>query len=343
MGLEGAPPLKMPPLGDAEIRPPGLMGTQANRFEADVARLVAKAKDFVVVACPACEADEGTAAFEKMGIHYVRCSECFTVFTSPRPTPAHLNEYYETSENYEYWASHIFPASEPIRRERIFRPRVRRILDICDTYHIDTHALIEIGAGFGTFCEEMLCAGRFETVIAIEPTPDLADSCRKRGITVIEQAVENVDIASLPTVNVVASFEVIEHMFNPATLVEVCYKILSSGGLLVMTCPNGQGFEVEELGVLSSTVDAEHLNYFNPESIARLVRRCGFEPVEVTTPGRLDAELVRARALDGSYEVTSPLLRRVLVEEWDRLSGPFQDFLADHKLSSHMWLVARKP
>jgi hypothetical protein len=32
----------------------------------------------------------------------------------------------------------------------------------------------------------------------------------------------------------------------------------------------------------------------------------------------------------------------VLVEEWERLGWPFQMFLAEQGLSSHMWLAARR-
>ena len=38
-----------------------------------------------------------------------------------------------------------------------------------------------------------------------------------------------------------------------------------------------------------------------------------------------------------------PFLRRVLLDEWDRLGWAFQQFLAANGLSSHMWLVARRP
>ena len=59
------------------------------------------------------------------------------------------------------------------------------------------------------------------------------------------------------------------------------------------------------------------------------------------TPGRLDAEFVREAALKGDVRL-DPFLHRVLVEEWERLGWPFQTFLAEQGLSSHMWLVARR-
>ena len=40
--------------------------------------------------------------------------------------------------------------------------------------------------------------------------------------------------------------------------------------------------------------------------------------------------------------VFSSALARPLIDEWDRLGEPFQDFLAAHGLSSNMWLVASR-
>ena len=326
---------------ESDIRPDYLMVEQARRFEADVRRLLRHAPDFVTVVCPACEGSKAVPAFEKLGFSYFSCADCDTIYVSPRPRPDHLREYYESSENYRYWAEHIFPASEPVRRDRIFRPRVERILEFCARFSVHTDVLIEVGAGFGTFCEEMERTGAFREVLAIEPTPDLAKHCRDRGVTVIEKPVEDLCSDDVPAPNVIASFETIEHLFRPADFVQACAGLLPPGGMLVLTCPNGKGFEVETLGPVSDTVDAEHLNYFNPRSLARLVEAHGFSPLETLTPGRLDAELVRRKALTGDYDLDrSPFLRRVLVDDWERLGDPFQDFLAANGLSSHMWLVA---
>ena len=93
----------------------------------------------------------------------------------------------------------------------------------------------------------------------------------------------------------------------------------------------------------SDTVDVEHLNYFHPASLSILLQTSGFEVLEALTPGKLDAELVRKKVLAGDVDIsTQPFLQQVLLEGWDSLSVPFQQFLANNRLSSHMWLVARK-
>lgn len=329
-------------LREEEIRPNHLKKGQAERYAADVRRLLAHQSAFVEVPCPACGHGEVRTEFEKCGLIYVSCRNCGTLYVNPRPTPAILEEYYSTSENYAYWNKCIFPASETARREKIFRPRAERLLNLCREHGVPGGILLEVGAGFGTFCEEITRLAFFDKVIAVEPTPALAESCRHRGLTVIEKPIEHVQLDA-SSVDLIASFEVIEHLFAPRQFLESCCKTLKPQGILVLSCPNGQGFEVATLGPASDTVDTEHLNYFNPNSLSGLVNSVGLDVVEVLTPGQLDAELVRTKAKDGVYDISlQPFLRRVLLEDWERLGEVFQKFLADNLLSSHMWLVARK-
>ena len=323
-----------------DIRPADTAAEQKRRYEADVARLLARRAEFVEVTCPACNASKYDVRFEKYSLVYRECSACGTVYVSPRPSPALLKDYYDNSLNYAYWNSVIFPSSEAVRRERIFQPRVARLLELCLRHRVATGTLVEVGAGFGTFCEELRSRGVFDRVIAIEPTPELAATCRKRGIDVKESRVEEAQLDG--AVDVVASFEVIEHLFDPAEFVGTCARVLKPGGLLVLTCPNVQGFDIEVLGAASPAVDAEHLNYFHPGSLSALLESKGFTVVERQTPGKLDADIVRNRVLAGEFTLSDRFLRRVLVDDWERLGSAFQSFLAENGLSSNMWIAGRR-
>jgi 2-polyprenyl-3-methyl-5-hydroxy-6-metoxy-1,4-benzoquinol methylase len=330
------------PVREAEIRPDFLKPGQAERYASDIRRLLACRSEFVRVPCPACGSWESQEAFQKYEFTYQLCRGCETIYTSPRPPPAVLEMYYATSENYAYWNQHIFPASEAARREKIFRPRAERVVDICRLHGVATESLLEVGAGFGTFCEEARRLGLFRRIVAVEPTPDLARTCRERGLEVIERPVEQVELEG-DGFDVIAGFELIEHLFSPGDFIRQCARLLRPGGLLILTCPNVKGFDVATLQAVSDTVDTEHLNYFHPASLSRLVAANGFDVLEVQTPGRLDAELVRKKAIEGVYDLSGqPFLRQVLLEEWERLGDAFQQFLASNGLSSHMWLVARR-
>jgi SAM-dependent methyltransferase len=202
--------------------------------------------------------------------------------------------------------------------------------------------LIEIGAGFGTFSSLATESGLFGDVIAVEPTPEMARACADRGVRVINARVEDIG-AEIESADVIVAFETVEHLFDPRQFLAQCARLLRPGGLLVVSCPNGQGFDIAVLAAASLAIDPEHVNLFNPSSLGHLVETSGFEVLEVTTPGRLDAEFVHLAITEGRFDVSrQPFLRRVLVDEWDRLGWPFQQFLAAHGLSSHMWLAARK-
>ena len=329
-------------LTEQEIRPKQLMAKQRIAALTDVGRILSRYEEFVYVPCPACGAEDSVPKFEKNSISYVNCRVCHTFYVNPRPSPNVLEWFYRGSPNYAYWNNVIFPASEASRRQKIFVPRVDQLLELCRKYSVDTKAILEVGAGFGTFCVEVKARNIFSRVVAVEPTPDLAETCRKRGLEVLEQPIEQIELDRSAMFDVVASFEVIEHLFAPVDFVGHMARLLKPGGLLILTCPNGQGFDVETLGTASNTVDHEHLNYFNPGSLGKLLTICGLEVLESFTPGKLDAELVRNKILTGEFDVsTQPFLKKILVDNWEQLGHSFQEFLMQHGLSSNMWVVAR--
>lgn len=327
---------------EVDIRPEEFAAEQKRLYEVDVRRLMQKKNEFIDVPCPACGEERGTPSLAKYGLMFLECSRCETVYISPRPTPDLLAEYYETSENYNFWSKHIFPSSELVRRSRIFGPRAESVLDRVRDLGIEQGLLVDVGAGYGTFLEEVRKRGSFQRLLAIEPTPDLAESCRRRGLEVVQGPIE--DAALTDKADVVTAFEVVEHLFDPGLFFRIIKNVLRPGGILTVTCPNIQGFDVLLLRELSATVDAEHLNYFTPRSLELLVTECGFDVLEVVTPGVLDAEIVRKSALAGEIDLAEqPFLQRVLIDDWAEIGSRFQSFLSENCLSSHMSLTCRLP
>lgn len=327
---------------ETDIRPSHIMDGQMVHIEADRNRLLQFKDRFEFVACPACAEEMASEAFVKNGLSYVTCKCCETLYINPRPTPEILEYCYSHSEVYDYWNQHVFPAAEEARREKIFQPRAKKVAEFCKRLGINHPALMEVGAAYGTFCEEARRSGVFRRIVAVEPTPALAQTLRDKGFEVAESCVEKVAIENA-SLDVIVSFEVIEHLFSPRDFFRKCAQMLSPGGILIVTCPNVKGFDILTLRELASSVDHEHLNYFHPSSLSLLAASCGLTPVESFTPGQLDAELVRKAILKGEFDASGQhFLKRVLIDEWDQFGQPFQQFLADHGLSSHLWLVARK-
>jgi len=325
-----------------DIRPKSLMQDNAACVEADKDYLRDRRSDWIDVVCPACAQAAQTAFGEKDGFSYVQCDSCKTVYTSPRPDEALLKEFYAQSKNYEYWNKYIFPASNEARKKGIYRPRAEMMVEACKGYGIRGGSFVEIGAGFGSFCEVVDSLGFFDEIIAIEPTTDLAETCRQKGFTVLNQMIETVE--ETLAADVIASYEVVEHLFNPFAFLEKCNRLLRPGGLLFLSCPNFKGFDMNTLGVLSDSFDHEHINYFHPRSLTDLLVRAGYEVKTVYTPGKLDASIVRGALQEGKINTTgNKLVDHVLGEGWDEFGADFQKMITDYGLSSHMMVVAQKP
>jgi len=260
---------------------------------------------------------------------------------NPRPTIHIITHFLANSKNYKYWNDVIFPASEQARKQNIFKPRVDRVIEICKRHKIPTNKIVEVGCGFGTFLDEVKKRKVFSSTIGIEPTPNLAESCKKKGIETINKTIEEIPVGFLKA-DVVVCFEVIEHIFSPEKFLLACHDILNNKGVIIITCPNVKGFDIQTLGTISDTIDHEHLNYFHLDSLEILLRKTGFDVIEKQTPGVLDADLVRNKVLEKKFKLNDPFLQMLLFDRWNEVGMNFQKFLQENLLSSNMWLVAKK-
>ena len=60
-----------------------------------------------------------------------------------------------------------------------------------------------------------------------------------------------------------------------------------------MTTLNGRGFDILLLWNKSKSIAPPlHLNFFNPGSIRILLEKIGFQILEISTPGKLDWDIV---------------------------------------------------
>ena len=314
------------------------MAENLRLYYVDIMCMMIDREGFVEVPCPACGDDIPNLEFSKDGFEHVRCNSCDTLYISPRPTFDMLMDYYRTARSIKHWNDVIFPATEESRRREIFNPRISKTIDICRRYESPREKLVDVGAGYGTFCMVMEKSGSFDRVIALEPSPELAATCKKRGLEVLEGAIEQVDLEGA---SVITAFELIEHLFCPRKFLKDCHRALVKDGLLIMTTPNVRGFDLMMLGELSQNIGGpNHLQIFHPASLKELLENCGFEVLEWSTPGKLDAEIIAKKIQDGELD-PDKFLRFILTDGWP---GPvqFQDWLVENRLSSHMMMVARK-
>lgn len=68
--------------------------------------------------------------------------------------------------------------------------------------------------------------------------------------------------------HVIAAFEVLEHLLNPAEVLGLVISKLSTGGLFVFSTPNPISLEVQILRQDSSTLDQEHISVMSMAGLA---------------------------------------------------------------------------
>lgn len=292
--------------------------------------------------CVACGAGGASEQFTKNGFAYVRCGECGTLYQSPRPSVAAYEAFYQNSQSSEYWANVFFPAVAEARRERIFRKRVDQLAQLCAERGVRVETLIDVGAGYGIFLEEWRARFPATRAIAVEPSQSLAAECRRKGFEVIEAIAEKAQGCDALG-DAVVCFEVLEHVHQPLDFVSVLARFVKPGGRLMVSTLGIDGFDIQTLWEKSNSISPpHHINFLSVKGFERLFERAGLVDVEVLTPGVLDVDIVR-NALKADPELLrgQRFLQRLVTEP--ALGEAFQQFLAANRLSSHTWVLARRP
>jgi hypothetical protein len=96
------------------------------------------------------------------------------------------------------------------------------------------------------------------------------------------------------------------------------------------------------LGKKSNTIDHEHLNYFNTESIKILLKNSGYRALEVFTPGKLDINIIESYVNNKSVIIADSFYQKIFSKKNEKLRNNFQDFISNNNLSSNMFVVAKK-
>jgi SAM-dependent methyltransferase len=324
-----------------EIRP--------NEIYAEFLRLAAKdaATNFdhskaTLRNCPACGESTSKRAFVKMGFTFCECQGCGTLFANPLPPTDAFAMFYRDSRAARYWADVFVPRVMEKRRVAIVRPRVERIRDLCRQRGIDPKVVLDMGAGHGMFLEEWRAIDPGVQGYAVEPNATLAGRCRELGFNVYEGPGESADEHFRGVADVATCFEVVEHVPKLIEFVSSMQALLRPGGLAVVTTLGCDGFDIQLLWNEANCIcPPSHVNFCSRKGFACLFERAGFTDVEVLTPGELDVDIVRNKLAE--KEIALSRFERLILSSGPETLADFQSFLQRHRLSSHSWVVARKP
>jgi len=223
----------------------------------------------------------------------------------PLPKPEELEKLY--SEEY-------YSKEKPLYIERYVEDKewwdinYDQRLTIFESYlQQKGRSLLDIGSGPGLFLKKGQELGWI--VKGIEPSTQAAKYSREVLKLDIEENFLDANLAkNLGQFDVVNLGEVIEHLSDPTEMLKIVNSMLHNGGLISIIAPND--FNPFQL-LLENSCDYDpwsiapphHLNYFDKESLSKLLDRCGFEVVHNETTFPIDMFLLMGKNYIGNDDL----------------------------------------
>ena len=218
------------------------------------------------LACVLCGREGCSRLFSKGGREFIRCRGCGLVTVSPLPTPEELSCHYERSYRERGYA--VFADARDIRRGiaeyrlALVRPFARG------------EGWLDVGCAAGEFVEAVQRAGF--AAEGLDLSAEAVARARERGLRVHHSRVE--DFVPEQLYDTVTAFDLIEHTLDPRAFVRSVYGWLAPEGRFVLTLPDVSSVYPRLLMRRHWFYYApdEHLFYFNPRTITRLLEEEGF-------------------------------------------------------------------
>lgn len=231
--------------------------------------------------CLICSSDaiHSLKGYEK---HFlVKCSSCSFVFADKIPSNEELVEHYKGYGRNDYLS--------PLTIKRY-----NELLDQFEAYR-NTNKILDVGCGIGYFLEVAIQRGW--EVYGTEYTDEAIKICSDKGINMQQGKLDHKNYNE-GDFDIITSFEVIEHINNPAEEVNNFYKLLRKGGVLYLTTPNFNSLLRYRLNANYNVICyPEHLSYYTPKSLKKLFSNANFQKLKIETSG---LSLTRLRTSKGA-------------------------------------------
>mgnify|MGYP001559767924 FL=1 len=221
--------------------------------------------------CLVCANPKTDFDFAKKDFAIYRCARCGFQFVYP-PPPDTASIY---SEDYFRGARHGFGYVNYDEDKVAMQAFFEAVLKAMERLLPARGQLLDVGAATGFFLK--LARGRGWVVAGLEISGYASRLAQRSGLPVTQGTLQSAGYPS-NSFDAVVLLDVIEHLSDPAALVDQCRRILRPGGLLVINTPDTSSLWAR---IYKSRWHAfcppEHLSYFSPSNHGRILDRRGFK------------------------------------------------------------------
>lgn len=198
----------------------------------------------------------------------VRCKSCGLQYVNPRPKSELIIDGYAAAED------HTFVAQNPQRIDT-FGKALRQIFGKLGQSGGNGRTLLDIGSAGGAF----LVAARdfgFKPV-GVEPSRWMADYGRRTYNVDIRDGILTDGMFPDASFDVISILDVIEHVPDPHSLIQLMHRLLKPDGYLLLSYPDAGSIAAKLLGERWPFWLSVHLLYYDRKTIAEQLRRGGFQ------------------------------------------------------------------
>ena len=229
--------------------------------------------------CPACSSSKARKVGTKNELEIVSCMQCRSLYCPYSP-------WYNSEMYYgDYYTHHGI--DEP--------PLVaRRLTEITADFsrYRQTNRLLDVGCGAGSLLQAARDNGW--DAQGIDVSVSAVSHSRNLGFEVFHGELKEAQLAK-GQFDVITAVEILEHLSDPATVVNEIHRLLRPGGLFWLTTPNCRSLAARLMGLGWRVVSPpEHLQLFSVEGLQTLLLRAGFTEVQLKTSGGNPIDLCRA-------------------------------------------------
>jgi SAM-dependent methyltransferase len=299
---------------------------------------------YVGVRCPLCGADDYHVRFEDRlsGVavdpqrHYtstssaygehgriVECRSCDLVYMNPRPHHQSVQDNYSAVEDTRY-------LDEEQGRVETFTESLEHVAEF-----MPSGRMLDVGCHVGTFLT--IAEQHGFQVAGVEPSTWASEIARGRITGPVHRGA--VEDAPLPEggYDVITLWDVIEHLPDPALDLRSIHSSLRPGGIFAVSTMDVDSLFARVLGRRWPWYMQMHLVYFSRRTLSEMLRREGFQIVDV----RLHTRRVRLSYLASRLDAYAPPVARLLVAGLKRVG--LGERTVGIKLGDIFTVIARKP
>jgi len=229
--------------------------------------------------CPACSSSKARKVGTKNELEIVSCMQCQSLYCPYSP-------WYNSEMYYgDYYTHHGIDEPPLVAR------RLSEITADFSRYR-QTNRLLDVGCGAGSLLQAARDNG-WEAQ-GIDVSASAVSHTRNLGFEVFHGELNEAQLAK-GQFDVITAVEILEHLFDPAKVVNEIHRLLRPGGLFWLTTPNCRSLAARLMGLGWRVVSPpEHLQLFSVEGLRTLLLRAGFTEVQLKTSGGNPIDLCRA-------------------------------------------------